>query len=491
MFLQAFRPGNVDLPPGATSHSAAQLTLPDVITELDLLLPDPTLDLGDLGQLPFDSDAHITTDANITLSDEFFLESRETEHGLAGTGLARDDDDNVLQLQEDDLFLDIHDPEELTPKPVRGTRGMSEGLLSEVDVSPEIGRREAPALHDDLMDVTMHGAEFSDAPKGPESEIGRPEEGLGFGDEDDTAMGFQGDFGLGIGDEQEGDLTILGPSAEHEMGSAVGPGSVGGLETPRAQSVARSVRAISSPLSSVRSSVERDEAELWSHADRLNMSYIDDTLRPLSEDLEPETIHHQRAVRGRKVMIDEVTEIRAKQIKAQQEDRSKILKEPSFLPRDPTLLALLSLQKSRGFAQNVFYPKNIAPELASLLSPEFVRRMAELKRKREDEEEEEVVAEEARSPSKHPKLNIDDEVEILAPMEDERVGSGDEGGAGDEMFMLPEDETVRIEEDEEGELANIGKMLFSRHLCFVTARPLLITLYSAGTYDPRHLYGRQ
>lgn len=391
------------------------------------------------------------------MPDDYLLDNT-MEIGL-GSGLELQESD---ELEEFDLGLDIGEPEETTPRPARvARRGRSLGPLSEADISSEIGR-DAPLprdIEDDLMDSRMEDV-FFDGPKVPESEAGRLEDDLqlGFDDEDDTGMGF-GDLGLGR-EEQEGDLTILGARTEDGRRS-VGPASLVGAETPRAPSIghARSERAESSPLSSVRSSVDRDlEGDLRTHGDLLSQSLLDDTLRPPSEGVEEEpekAIHHQRAVRGRRVMIDEVTEIRAKQIKAQQEDRSRILKEPSFLPRDPTLLALLSLQKSRGFAQNVFYPKNIAPELASLLSPEFVRRMAELKRKREDEDEE-IVAQETRSPSKQPRLLEFDEEDQLPPMEeakeDQAEGSGDEGGAGDDMFLIPhEDEPVRLGEQEEEE----------------------------------------
>lgn len=404
------------------------------------------------------------------------------EIGL-GSGLEPQEND---ELEEFDLGLDIGEPEETTPRPARvARRGRSIGPMSEADISSEIGR-DAPMtrdIEDDLMDSRMEDV-FFDAPKGPESEAGRLEEDLrlGFGDEDDTGIGF-GDMGLGT-EEQEGDLTLLGPQAEEERRS-MGPVSLAGAETPRAPLIrpARSERADSSPLSSVRSSVDRDlEGDLRSHGDLLNLPLLDDTLRPLSEEAEEEpekAIHHQRAVRGRRVMIDEVTEIRAKQIKAQQEDRSRILKEPSFLPRDPTLLALLSLQRSRGFAQNVFYPKNIAPELRSLLSPEFVRRMAELKRKR-GAEDEEIVAQETRSPSKQPRLlDFDEEDEMLPMAKEDQEGSGDEGGAGDDMFMLPDrDEPVRIGEEEEEEEMILpvditGKLLPpNRYICLL--RPGLI-----------------
>lgn len=383
------------------------------------------------------------------MSDDFLLDSIDI-----GLGPSLEPQDNY-GLEADDLGLYVSETEEVTPRPVRAARrGRSPELLLESDIGSETGR-DAPAprdIGDDLIDSSMEDV-FSDVQKAPESDAGRLEENphLAFGD-DDTRMGFQPDVHLGE-EERAGDMTILGALTEDERGSV----GLTGPESPQAlsNSFARSERADSSPLSSIRSSVDRElEGDLRTHGDLLNLSFLDDTLRPLSEDLEPEqTVHHQRAVRGRRVMVDEVTEIRAKQIKAQQEDRSKILKEPSFLPRDPTLLALLSLQKSRGFAQNVFYPKNIAPELASLLSPEFVRRMAELKRKREDEDEE-IVAREARSPSKQPRLLDFDEEEQSHPMDemkdDQAAGSGDEGGAGDEMFMLPqEDEPVRNQDDEE------------------------------------------
>lgn len=422
------------------------------------------------------------------------------EIGL-GSGLEPQEND---ELEEFDLGLDIGEPEDTMPRPARiARRARSIGPLSEADISSEIGR-DAPMtrdIEDDLMDSRMEDV-FFDIPKEPESEVGRLEEDLQLGfDEDDTGMGF-GDMGIGA-EEQEGDLTLLGARTEDERRS-VGPVSLVGAESPRALSIglARSQRAESSPLSSVRSSVDRDlEGDLRTHPDVLNLGFLDDTLRPFSEEaeVEPErTIHHQRAVRGRRVMIDEVTEIRAKQIKAQQEDRSRILKEPSFLPRDPTLLALLSLQKSRGFAQNVFYPKNIAPELRSLLSPEFVRRMAELKRKRGSEDEG-IVAQETRSPSKQPRLlEFGDEDQLLlredAAKEDQE-GSGDEGGAGEDMFLLPDvDEPTRLAEEEEEEEEEPEMMLPVDINGKLLLPPSVHTFYSSQprtnyclyrTHDPR------
>ncbi|KAG0136874.1 Rec8 like protein-domain-containing protein [Tuber indicum] len=428
----AFRPGDVNLPAGATAHTAAQLTLPDAITELDLLLPDPTLDLGDIGELPFDSDAHLSRRQIITLaedSSQFLQESIEMEVGRRGP----EGKDIGFGLQLDDLDLDVGDEAE-TPRPQRAT--------------PEVGRRELPArdFRDDLLSETME-VEYEPEAKRDEPEIGLapPEEDLGL--EFEPGIGFEGEIGLG-----EGDLTILGAPSEVSRASPVAPLQI---EPPESVHEAPSIHDVphfardssESPLSSARSSVVRDlEADLQQQGSFVDISYIDEALREPSEEPE-EILAHRRQVRGRRVMVDSVTEIRAKQIKAQQEDRSRILIEPNFLPRDPGLLALLSLQKTRGFVQNVFYPKNIAPELASFLSPEFVRRMAELKRKREGEGEEAMERAEGPSPVKHPRLEIEEgEEEILPPPEDmeERAraeaAASPEEGAGDEMFEFPQPE---------------------------------------------------
>ncbi|PWW77395.1 hypothetical protein C7212DRAFT_174711 [Tuber magnatum] len=372
----AFRPGNVDLPAGATAPSAAQLTLPDVITELDLLLPDPTLDLGDI-ELPFDSEAYVSRRQPITLaedSSQFLQESIEMEVGRRSPEAK----DVGFGLQLDDLDLDVGEEVE-TPRPPRAAtvaRGEEEGVVPGIlEVTPEVGRRELPArdIRDDLLSEAMEVEYEAQAKREAEIGLAPPEEDL---------------------------------ESVHEA--------------PSIHDIPPFARDSESPLSSARSSVVRDlEADLQQQGRLVDVSYIEEALREPSEEPE-EILAHRRQVRGRRVMVDSVTEIRAKQIKAQQEDRSKILIEPNFLPRDPGLLALLSLQKTRGFVQNVFYPKNIAPELASFLSPEFVRRMAELKRKREAEEaegEEAVERAERPSPVKHPRLEIGEE-EILPPYEE-------------------------------------------------------------------------
>lgn len=435
----------MDLPAGATAHTTAQLTLPDVITELDLLLPDPTADLPDLGDLPFNTDAHVSRRQDITLDNSQFLHD-SVEHGL---GISSRDDDDLLEMEED-LGLDIgEDSGAVTPRPGPG-RATTVARPSAADfsegISFEIGREAPPsAAGDDLFsDSRMEGLELEATPKpapaagSPDAGLGFEEDGLDLGLDDDTGMGFAGD--LGFGDDTLQPPVEATPAPE---GAAAAPSPVGLGDV----SIPGFLRERSdSPLSSVRSSVERETSvDIQRHG--LDVSYLDSPARAASEDVE--TAQATRGSRKRKiqVLIDAKTEIKGKQIKAQQNEHSDILIEPSFLPRDPGVLALMSLTRTGALAHSVFYPKNMAPELANLLAPEFVKKMADLKRKRESQanvEEEEEEGDEERSP-KQPKLILDDDED--APAGPEELEEADESRRG-EMLEFPEDEPVLPAADE-------------------------------------------
>src|SRR5690606_6601389 len=69
--------------------------------------------------------------------------------------------------------------------------------------------------------------------------------------------------------------------------------------------------------------------------------------------------------------------------KGQQTDRTAIVKDMETLNRDPLALSLLSLTANGAMASLMFKPLNLAPELQTLLVPDFIRKCADLKRKRE------------------------------------------------------------------------------------------------------------
>lgn len=127
-----------------------------------------------------------------------------------------------------------------------------------------------------------------------------------------------------------------------------------------------------SPLSSARSSVIRN--------------FNEPTLGLEEEEEEPSVRAPQRAKRRKIIQADRETVLSSAVIRAQQEDRSAILKPESFLPRDPFLLNLMVMQRNGGFVSSVMRGgghKGMAPELQGLLSIDNVRKSSELKRKRD------------------------------------------------------------------------------------------------------------
>ncbi|KAG9523059.1 hypothetical protein KCV07_g2763, partial [Aureobasidium melanogenum] len=315
----AFRPGNVDLPSNQ-SHTAnpAALVLPDTITELDLFAPMPDLD-----ELLLDSTPGPGQDP--TLLDW------GTSQLLPESMNSRGDPSQTLQLEDDDIDLDIGDI----------TEGAAGG-----DTSIEIGRRAEtprPAMDDQSM---LYNDDLDLDVGGPEDIIEKDVSMAPLPMDDDIEMG---ELDLQI---EESNLDAL------------------------TRADVRRERDSVSPLSSVRSSVERDLEQTFQLEHQPTELEQDETM-----------IQAQQRAKRRKVLpADLNTELHNSQIRAQQEDRSKILKAPTFLPRDPVLLALMEMQKNGGFVSNILgdgRSMGWAPELRGVLSLEVVRTAGELKRKRD------------------------------------------------------------------------------------------------------------
>ncbi|KAI5813607.1 Rec8 like protein-domain-containing protein [Pyronema omphalodes] len=422
----AFRPGNVDLPAGAISHTSAQLTLPDAITEMDLLLPDPTLEF-DLGNLLDDLPAqpgHQRKNADITLDSGSFISSM-------GQARAYDQEED-LQLEEDLLDIDIGEDRDI---------GV-ENLLGGSD-SMEIGR-DAPLARDiaeDLFDQSRMSLDLGlDTPKRQLSVAPALEEELDLGLDDPM------DFGRGGMDiDFEGDTTVQPPAevtpvpeAQKTIEPTPAPSEV--VQEPEAEVAAATPKPAAreaSPASTARPNESRQATvEPVGEPNDTTFQMDAEDLRMPSEEVETA---HARAPnpRKRKLIIDAITNLKTSDIRQQQEDRSNIVKQPTFMPRDPTLLALVSLAKTGGLARSVFFPKNIAPELANLLSPAFVKQQADLKRKREAVAgvEEEVEGKRP-SPPKVARLELDAEEEME---EEQPLEFQQEEEIQDEMMELPQD----------------------------------------------------
>jgi cohesin complex subunit SCC1 len=161
------------------------------------------------------------------------------------------------------------------------------------------------------------------------------------------------------------------PMMDDDFGGMDTTANFGGMDatTPRP-------RDTLSPLSDIRPSAERQlEASFAPHE------------TSLFDAQEETTIEAAQRVKRRKILtMDNNTEIPHAQIKAQQKEHSKILRPQSFLPRDPMLLALMSMQKNGSFVSSILGDgrnSGWAPELRDILSVDVVKRSGELKRKRD------------------------------------------------------------------------------------------------------------
>ncbi len=374
--LQAFRPGNIDLPSQTHVANPNSLTLPDMITDLDLLapMPDPSLLLSQ------------TMDGDLTLGNTTLNDWDASQFLSNSVEQARHEE---MELQDmDDLEIDLGE-----------------------DLEPEIGR-DAPAE--------------------------RPMEEE-FGTE--LKLRDDVDFDLDVGEE----LTGLGPQVDTELN--LGDIEMGGME------------GIDLPLPMPSSVAGDDVPELTREREDSPLSELDveEETRLAQEvaehdptmgepELEEESIHQARIKRRKIITQDAETMISTAQLREQQANRDKILKQASFLPRDPLLMALLNMQRSGGFVSSILgdgRSQGWAPELRSILSLEVISRPS--KRKRDNAVASLEQAEDGAAAL--PELDV--ELDELTLGEGD-IHPGDNTIGGDEpILQLPSDIDQRPEEEED------------------------------------------
>ncbi|KIX03586.1 uncharacterized protein Z518_07139 [Rhinocladiella mackenziei CBS 650.93] len=184
---------------------------------------------------------------------------------------------------------------------------------------------------------------------------------LNLGDSDDVPMMDEADL------PAPDDRALPGPGDDEPL-------AFGDDETMQLRQAAEErQRNSESPLSEAGSAVLHELDETFQNQE--------------AEDVTEVVVQQRQRSRKQKPLAPDVdTVLHNKQIKAQGEDRSKILRAPSFLPRDPILLTLMNMQKNGDFVLNAMNDgrsRNWAPELQGLLSFETVTRPGQLKRKRD------------------------------------------------------------------------------------------------------------
>jgi len=367
-FAQAFRPGNVDLPSNLAMPSAAALTVADKISDPMMPELDPSL----LDFRPMEIDLGGKKDDPLNWTSQMTSDAISIEQGRHAP------DPRPDIFDEDDMHVEL-----------------DLDLGDDDGPSIEIGRRApAPRAFEDSMMDNVNKFQDDDL-------------GLDLGDDEPTRRPAEADSPVPslIPDNPHEDPMMLDDAMnDFQMpmdDPTIGIDDLGAPADPRLE------RDSQSPLSSVRSSVVR-------------------TFNFDQEDEEEATMQQAHRAKKRKTLrADTQTQFTSAHIKALQEDRSAILKPPSFLPRDPLLLSLMNMQKNGEFVSNILgdgQTKGWAPELRGILSIEVVRKSGELKRKRDsgvaDVEEEDIQADKAITPQ--PEIP-DDEDQF--PPADEGLGA--------------------------------------------------------------------
>ncbi|RMD39604.1 hypothetical protein DV735_g5525, partial [Chaetothyriales sp. CBS 134920] len=365
--------GSHDLP--ANAHVGIDLNLPEVLTIDDLF---PSMDFD----YPMTQPAAIEAASQDPDYDQDWT-STLNPHQSTQSVLSPEDDQPVLN--DDDLGLDFGD----------------DLGANETTVSVQIGRDAAPERT--LAD-----------------EVGGGEKVF---DEDD-------DLNLDLGED---------------IGIDTAPGPVQPVEDVEMQMQVEEDLVEDAPvlgddetllLRQQAAAEDQREASVLSEPGSELMRDLDQTFQQAAEEEVSELAVKQRQQRRKfkPVVPDVETVLRNRQIKQQAEDRSKILKAPVFLPRDPFLLTLIEMQKNGDFvtqAMNDGRSRDWAPELQGLLSFEVVHRPNKRKRDSgigglsEDEHSE-----------KSPRLDVlEDDIDI-----DIDVGAG---GQTDGAFAVTADDTIQ------------------------------------------------
>ncbi|KAL8781101.1 MAG: hypothetical protein Q9213_006159 [Squamulea squamosa] len=322
----AFRPGNVDLPANLEIPNPASLTVMDKLTDPVLPELDPRL----LDFRPMDLDSGGKEDDPLNWTSQFLSDSMTIEIGRHQPEQRIEDEDDDMDI---DLELDVDD-----------------------EPSIELGRNAPPPQS------------LENGPFGNDSKFSN-NEGLSLGLDDEDIVRSQRTSAVPSLEPDEPPLAanVMAYQDDNEVFGL----PVDDTTVPFAAATHHNLlRDSQSPLSSVRSSVERT----------FDAFHLDDA------DPEPSVQQPQKAKKRKTVQADANTTLSQLQIKEQQLNRDAILKPASSLSCDPLLLSLTRMQQNGDFVSNIMgdgRAKGWAPELRGILSVEVIRKSGQLKRKRD------------------------------------------------------------------------------------------------------------
>ncbi|KAH8170173.1 conserved region of rad21 / rec8 like protein [Sarocladium implicatum] len=395
----AFRSsGNNDMAASMQVSNREALVLPDKITPYDNLdLPPPPdaswllTQVDDVSATPVGRKGR-ASNRDINLQEDF-----DNSQFLYSNPL---DDDTIRPMEDLDLELDFG---------LDFDDGPSQSI--------EMGR-DAPAargVEDDML------SEFD--------MVSRHKDGAGRDESLDVDFPVDGERGPRIADD-EGDI-MMDDDFQFNAGDQSAMPTIGAVPNPRA-------RISESPLSDI----DDEFAKAVEHEYSRNQTT--DLYEP--EDETEQTLVRRPTQRAKKQKImapDEEISLSSTHIKQQQADRSNILRDPSFVYRNPYLLSLLEMQKTGGFVTNIIMDGRSsvwAPELQGMLGMDF-RGANEHKRKRDSG----VADVDSDQGAKSPRLEIGDDTEIGI---DGQLAGNQSVVRDSSVIGLPEDDGMALADDD-------------------------------------------
>ena len=387
--------------------------LPDVLTEGDNLemppMPDASFLLSQM-----DDDLHLHRKRRAGSRDINLQDDLQGSQFLQNSIEDRMDEEELALDPMDDLDLELDFGLDLDDINLNGKN----------DRSIEIGR-DAPApraVEDDI---------FSEL----DVQVPRKEN---FRDDRDMSLNieFGGDDGVRMADD-DGDVDMFDNIGNQPDVSAL----------PAAPVMDRG-RISESPLSDV------DEGDVAEGQRNFNNTSL---YEHPGDETEQSIFRNpaQRARRQKVLQMDAEIELTTNDIRDQQRNRDKITKAPSFLPRDPEILALIEMQKNGGFISNIMNggrSSGWAPELQGMISLASVRKAGDLKRKRDSgianiDREDEV-------PNKSPRLEFGEgEEDFAAGLGDAGLGLEETINADGTIMEMPGDDDFMMAQDDDHDAA--------------------------------------
>jgi cohesin complex subunit SCC1 len=237
----------------------------------------------------------------------------------------------------------------------------------------------------------------------------------------EPSMALDFDDGVRIADD-DGDIRMGDEDFQFNIGDQ--------SAMPDVSTAPLRARISESPLSDIDENIARDVEQEWT---RFNNTSI---YEPGQEQEESVHAPARKSNKKKKVFgLDPTTQLTNAHIKEQQQDHDNILKAPSFISRDPYLLALIELKNSGAFISNILMDgrsKAWAPELRGMLSLDAVRSANELKRKRDSGVAD--IGSDGEQASKSPRLELG---------EDDDAFVGQDGAFG-EQSVAPDGTILEI-----------------------------------------------